>query len=64
VTEQATLRDGWGNLAVTLSCQAIIMDNGLTWLRQNERGNWKLPGGRLDESKQPEDTIKRALRKL
>jgi 8-oxo-dGTP pyrophosphatase MutT (NUDIX family) len=61
MTEQITLRDGWGNLAVTLSCKAIAVENGMIWLRQNERGEWELPGGRLDESEQPEETIRREL---
>lgn len=61
MTEQVTLRDGWGNLAVTLSCKAIAVEDGEIWLRQNERGDWELPGGRLDESEQPEDTIAREL---
>lgn len=61
MTEQVTLRDGWGNLAVTLSCKAVAVEDGMIWLRQNERGDWELPGGRLDESEQPEQTIRREL---
>lgn len=61
MTEQVTLRDSWGNLAVTLSCKAIVVEGGKIWLRKNERGDWELPGGRLDESEQPEDTIAREL---
>lgn len=48
MTEQVTLRDGWGNLAVTLSCKAIALEDGKIWLRQNERALWELPGGPLD----------------
>lgn len=61
MAEQVTLRGGWGNLAVTLSCKAIAVEGGMIWLRQNERGDWELPGGRLDESEQPEETIRREL---
>lgn len=62
MTEQVTLRDQWGNLAVTLSCKAIAIEDGKVWLRQNERREWELPGGRLDEGEQPEETIVRELR--
>lgn len=62
MTEQVTLRDGWGNFAVTLSCKAIAIEDGKIWLRRNERGEWELPGGRLDEHEQPEDTVARELR--
>lgn len=61
MTEQVTLRDGWGNLAVTLSCKAIAVEDGKIWLRRNERSEWELPGGRLDEHEQPEETIVREL---
>lgn len=58
---QTTLRDAWGNLAVTLSCKAIVRDGDAIWLRKNERGDWELPGGRLDEGEQPEQTIVREI---
>lgn len=58
---QVTLRDAWGNLAVTVSCKAIVYESGRIWLRMNERGDWELPGGRLDEGEQPEATVEREL---
>lgn len=58
---RTTLRDEWGNLAVTLSCKAIVRDGDGIWLRKNERGDWELPGGRLDEGEQPEQTIVREV---
>lgn len=61
MAEQVTLRDQWGNLAVTLSCKAIALEDGKVWLRQNERGDWELPGGRLEETEQPEETVVREV---
>lgn len=58
---QVTLRDAWGNLAVTLSCKAIVRDGDTIWLRKNERDDWELPSGRLDEGEQPEQTIVREI---
>ena len=60
--EQTTLRDHWGNLAVTVSCKGIVFEAGQIWLRMNERNDWELPGGRLDEGEQPEDAIRREIR--
>ncbi len=60
--EQVTLRDEWGNLAVTISVKGAIFENEKIWLRMNERGDWELPGGRLDEGEQPEQTIVREIR--
>lgn len=60
--EQVTLRDEWGNLAVTISVKGIIFEDGKIWLRMNERSDWELPGGRLDEGEQPEETVVREIR--
>ena len=59
--QRVTLRDEWRNLAVTLSCKAIVRDGNSIWLRKNERNDWELPGGRLDEGEQPEQTIVREI---
>jgi 8-oxo-dGTP pyrophosphatase MutT (NUDIX family) len=62
MSNQVTLRDQWGNLAVTISCKAIVRSDELIWLRKNERNDWELPGGRLEENEQPEETVAREIR--
>jgi len=62
MNERITLRDPWGNLAVTISCKAVVRDGNTIWLRKNERDDWELPGGRLEEGEQPEQTIVREIR--
>lgn len=59
--QQITLRDSWGNLAMTISCKAIVFEDDKIWLRKNERGDWELPGGRLDSGEQPEDAVAREI---
>lgn len=60
--DQVTLHDPWGNLAVTISCKAVVLDGDTIWLRKNERDDWELPGGRLEGGEQPEETIVREIR--
>lgn len=59
--ERVTLRDKWGNLAVTLSVKGLVFDETKIWLRKNEREDWELPGGRLNDNEQPEETIQREV---
>jgi 8-oxo-dGTP pyrophosphatase MutT (NUDIX family) len=44
-----------------VSVKGIIFDGATVWLRQNERGEWELPGGKLDEGEQPTQTVEREL---
>ncbi len=46
---------------VPVSVKGIILDEGKVWLRKNERDEWELPGGKLDQGEQPEETIIREL---
>lgn len=47
--------------AVPISCKGVIIEAGKVWLRSNERGEWELPGGKLDESEQPEEAVIREM---
>lgn len=46
---------------VPISVKGIVFENGQVWLRKNERKEWELPGGKLDEGEQPDQTITREL---
>lgn len=50
---------------VPVSIKCIVFENGKVWLRRNERNEWELPGGKIDEGEQPEETAAReALEEL
>ncbi len=38
--------------SVPISVKGIIFENNSVWLRKNEREEWELPGGKLDEGEQ------------
>lgn len=48
--------------AVPVSCKGIVIEDGRVWLRRNERGEWELPGGKLDPGEQPTQTVAREMR--
>ena len=48
--------------SVPISIKGIVFDDEKVWLRKNERNEWELPGGKLDEGEQPEDTVIREMR--
>ena len=54
--------DHWGNIMMTISAKGIVMHDNKLWLRKNERGDWELPGGRVSDGEQPEETVIREIR--
>lgn len=51
----------YSEYSVPISIKGVVIENGKVWLRKNERDEWELPGGKLDEGEQPEETIVREL---
>lgn len=47
---------------VPVSAKGIVFDEGGVWLRKNERDEWELPGGKVDEGEQPIQTVVRELK--
>jgi 8-oxo-dGTP pyrophosphatase MutT (NUDIX family) len=44
-----------------VSIKGVILDSGRVVLLENERGEWELPGGRLEPDEQPESCLAREL---
>lgn len=44
-----------------ISIKGILFEDAKVWLRKNERDEWELPGGKLDEGEQPTETARREL---
>lgn len=49
------------NYAVPISCKGIVFESKKVWLRLNERGEWELPGGKLESGEQPEAAVAREM---
>jgi 8-oxo-dGTP pyrophosphatase MutT (NUDIX family) len=47
---------------VPISVKGIVSEAGKIWLRRNERAEWELPGGKLDNGEQPPETVVREMR--
>lgn len=47
---------------VPVSVKGIVFEDNAVWLRKNERNEWELPGGKIDPSEQPTDTVIREMR--
>ncbi len=48
--------------SIPISVKGIVFEKGKVWLRKNERNEWELPGGKLDEGEQPVETVVREMR--
>lgn len=46
---------------VPVSIKGIIFEEGKVWLRYNQRNEWELPGGKMDQGEQPDETCKREI---
>lgn len=47
---------------VPVSIKGIVFEDDAVWLRKNQRNEWELPGGKIDEGEQPEETVVREIR--
>ena len=47
---------------VPISVKGIVFEGDRVWLRKNERNEWELPGGKIDEDEQPTETVVRELK--
>lgn len=47
--------------SVPISVKGIVFEGDKVWLRKNERDEWELPGGKLDEGEQPTETVIREM---
>lgn len=48
--------------SVPISVKGIVFQDEKVWLRRNERNEWELPGGKLDNEEQPEKAVVRELK--
>lgn len=46
---------------IPISVKGIVFEGTSVWLRKNERNEWELPGGKMDEGEQPVETVVREL---
>ncbi|MDI5966845.1 NUDIX domain-containing protein [Streptantibioticus silvisoli] len=51
----------WTTMRLPISVKGVVIEEDKVWLRRNERGEWELPGGKLDPGEQPLETVEREL---
>ena len=56
------MKTSYKSYLVPISIKGIVFEHGKVWLRKNERQEWELPGGKLDEGEQPEETAIREMK--
>jgi 8-oxo-dGTP pyrophosphatase MutT (NUDIX family) len=61
-TKIKTPKNMYQTYSVPISVKGIVFERGKVWLRKNERNEWELPGGKLDEGEQPKETVVREMR--
>jgi 8-oxo-dGTP pyrophosphatase MutT (NUDIX family) len=47
---------------IPISVKGIIFEDGRVWLRKNERNEWELPGGKIEQCEQPLETVIREMK--
>ncbi|MBI2609637.1 NUDIX hydrolase [Candidatus Giovannonibacteria bacterium] len=46
---------------IPISVKGVVFEENSVWLRKNQRGEWELPGGKIEEGEQPMETVKREI---
>jgi mutator protein MutT len=49
-------------MRLPISVKGVLIHRGRVLLLRNERGEWELPGGRLDDGETPEEALTREVR--
>ena len=47
---------------IPVSAKGIVFEGDAVWLRKNERNEWELPGGRVEQGERFEEAVERELR--
>jgi 8-oxo-dGTP pyrophosphatase MutT (NUDIX family) len=47
---------------IPVSAKGIVFEGDAVWLRKNERNEWELPGGRVEQGERSEEAVERELR--
>jgi len=47
---------------IYISIKGVVIENNKVWLRKNEREEWELPGGKIENGEQPEQTVIREIK--
>ena len=48
-------------IKVPVSVKGIVFEGEKIWLRKNERNEWELPGGKVDQGEKLEEAVQREL---
>ncbi len=54
--------DMYKSYSIPVSVKGIVFEAGKVWLRRNQRSERELPGGKMNEGEQPEETVVRELK--